>query len=512
MTIVLLRFVVILLVVILGFAMALFPLLRDAGTFTFPEILLLLFKTLLGDVEAFDEFSDSARNRYSPIGNTLLVLYLVIMTIMLLNLLIAVLSTAHAKVETNADKDLEVSKVRVVEHYRLIVALDILPAPFNLVQFVLTLPFTLMRQQPARRKEIQRKIDQTVGQVFFWLVLSPVVVIVGTLLWVASSVYSIRVPAADLVSRVPSALTLTKYLSRGHLLPPLISAYFGLEPLLPLENYLRGGPRLTWFARGFLRLYSFLFPGRESLQSAKHVANWNAVRLHIGVGGVCALGAPFCLLFLWLREPCLQIFQVIVVSMMYLRGKWRTPHPPTQDGVEATGDGSQLSSNDDAPSTQDGVEATGDGSQLSSNDDAPSTQDGVEATGDGSQLSSNDDADAQVHRMLKSAGVRASEFQKYLENPIIDPEVRPDEVELGTTVEHMKLLRNLLEKRFSDLGEGLEKKFNDRVGVLDKKVDDLGESLDKKVGEHGDCQENNLNSFKTDVLEILRGHQRLMGK
>ncbi|CAN0396736.1 unnamed protein product [Ascophyllum nodosum] len=114
--------------------------------------------------------------------------------------------------------------------------------------------------------------------------------------------------------------------------------------------------------------------------------------------------------------------------------------------------------------------------------------------------------------MLKSAGVRDSEFQKYLENPIIDPEVRPDEVELGATVEHMKLLRNLLEKRFSDLGEGLEKKFNDRVGVLEKKVDDLGESLDKKVGEHGDCQENNLNSFKTDVLEILRGDQRLMGK
>ena len=265
--------------------------------------------------------------------------------------------------------------------------------------------------------------------------------------------------------------TLRNSLSRGPLLQPP-PAYFGRVP------------PLTRFARGFLRLYSFLFPGRESLQSAKHLANWNAVRLHIGVGGFCALGAPFCLLFLWLREPFLQIFQVIAASMIYLRGKWRTPHPTTQDGVEATDDGSQLSS--------------------------------------------KDDADAQVQRMLESAGVR--DFQKYLENPIIDPEVRPNEVELGATVEHMKLLRNLLEKRFSDLGEGfekkfndlgegLEKKFNDRVGLLEKKVDDLGESLDKKVGEHGDCQENNLNSFKvdfnafkTDVLEILRGDQRLMDK
>ena len=146
--------------------MALFRLLRDTGTFTFPEILLLLFKTLLGDVEAFDEFSANARNRYSPIGNTLLVLYLVIMTIMLLNLLIAVLSTAHAKVETNAEKDLGISKVGVVEHYLLIVAFDILPVPLNLVQFVLTLPFTLMRQEPGRRNKIRRKINQTVGQVF----------------------------------------------------------------------------------------------------------------------------------------------------------------------------------------------------------------------------------------------------------------------------------------------------------------------------------------------------------
>ncbi|CAM9165996.1 unnamed protein product [Ascophyllum nodosum] len=72
MVVVLVRFAfkLILFVVIMGFAMALFSLLRDADTFNFEDILLLLFKTLLGDVEAcFEEFGDSARNRFSFTGN-----------------------------------------------------------------------------------------------------------------------------------------------------------------------------------------------------------------------------------------------------------------------------------------------------------------------------------------------------------------------------------------------------------------------------------------------------------
>ena len=526
MAIVLLQFVVILLVVILGFAMALYPLLRDADTFTFGDILLLLFKTLLGDVEAFEEFGDSARNRYSSIGNVLLVLYLVVMTIMLLNLLIAVLSTAHAKVEMNSDKELEVSKVRVVEHYRLIVALDVLPAPFNLVQFILNLPFNLMRQSGERMK-IRRKIDRTVGQVSFWLVLSPIAVTFGTILWVASSVNTLFVPATELVSRVPSASTLKESLSGG------ASSNKGFATIL-------------------FRLYSLLFPGRESLQSAERLVKSKAIRLRIGVGGFCAMGAPLCLLFLWLREPCLQMFQVIT-HLAYLIGGSSSSRPSGGDNVEA---------------------------------DVQSAST-LEATGDAPQLSRPDNADAKVHSLLESAGVKASVLQKYTEDPLIDPEVRPGEVELSTTVEHLKLLRNLLEKKVDDLGKDLKKKFSERVDYLDKKVGDLGEGLDKKVrgfgeglgelgkrvnclekkvdnlgeglektfsdrvdcldkkvgdlgeglGEFGkrvnclekkvddlgeglektfsdrvDCLERNFNSFKDELLDILRGNERFVGK
>ncbi|CAN0466669.1 unnamed protein product, partial [Ascophyllum nodosum] len=311
MAMVLVRFALILLVVILGFAMALFSLLRDAdnSTFNFGDIMLLLFKTLLGDVEAFEVFSDEAGNRYSFTGNLLLVVYLVVMTIMLLNLLIAVLSTAHAKVEMNADKELEVAKVRIVEHYRLVVALDIIPAPFNLVQiiFMKLLPFVLTRQ-PAKRDTICREIGQTVGQVSFWLVLSPVVFIVGTLLWIASSVYTLFVPAAELVNRVPSAST--------------------------LRDSLSGGSPFKRFLTSLLSLYSLLFPGRESLQSAKRLAKLKAIRLHIGVGGVCALGAPLCLLFLWVREPCLQVFQFIA-RLTCRRRESRRIHSSNENSVEA---------------------------------------------------------------------------------------------------------------------------------------------------------------------------------
>ncbi|CAN0208425.1 unnamed protein product, partial [Ascophyllum nodosum] len=293
------------------------------------------------------------------------------MTIMLLNLLIAVLSTAYAKVEMNADKELEVAKVRIVEHYRLIVVLDIIPAPFNLVQiiFMTLLPFVFTRQ-PAKRGKICREIGQTVGQVSFWLVLSPVVVIFGTLLWVASSVYTIFVPAAELVHRVPSASTLRDSLINS------------------------GGSPFKRFLTSLLSLYSLLFPERESLQSAKRLAKLKAIRLHIGVGGFCALGAPLCLLFLWLREPCLQVFQFIARLTCRRRESRRMHSSSNEDSVEAHEQSTSMS-------------------------------------------------DAKVHSILESTGLEASKLQKYLESPMIDPEVRPDEVELGATVEHMKLLRNV---------------------------------------------------------------------
>ena len=437
MTMVLLQFVVILLVVMMGFAFALFPLLRDVDRYTFGDVLLLLFKTLLGDVEAFEEFDDSAQNRFSPVGQLLLVLYLVVMTVMLLNLLIAVLSTAHAKVEMNADKELEVSKMRIVEHYRLVVALDILPAPLNLVQFLLTLPFILMGER-ARRSKIRRAIDRTIGQVSFWLILSPVVVAAGTILWVASSVYTIFVPATELVRRVPTASDVRSSLSTVR------------SPF-------------KWAALASLGVYGLLFPDKKSIRSAKGFTKLNAARLHIAAGGGCALGAPLCLVYLWLRGPCLWVFEVITAPTILRRfgsgvGRTSRTYPSSQDNEN------------------------------------PNEQNAQEAVRGGSHPSRHENKQAKVQNMLQSRGVGVGDLHKYLEDPMMDPEVRPDEVERGATVKHIKLLRNRLEKRFNERVDRLEKKNSERFDWLEGK-------FNKRV-----------DLLKNDLLEILRGGQRFLAE
>lgn len=51
-------------------------------------------------------------------GVVLMLFFLCIMNIMLLNLLIAILATAHSKVHLNADKEAVVSEALIITRYR----------------------------------------------------------------------------------------------------------------------------------------------------------------------------------------------------------------------------------------------------------------------------------------------------------------------------------------------------------------------------------------------------------
>lgn len=51
-------------------------------------------------------------------GIVLLVLFLCVMNIMLLNLLIAIMATAHSRVQLNADKEAMLSKALIITRYR----------------------------------------------------------------------------------------------------------------------------------------------------------------------------------------------------------------------------------------------------------------------------------------------------------------------------------------------------------------------------------------------------------
>lgn len=72
---------------------------------SFLQVWQSLFKAMLGDTEYFEALSGTS---YERVATVLLVVYLIILTVMMLNLLVAVLSTAHAKVDKNADLEYKV--------------------------------------------------------------------------------------------------------------------------------------------------------------------------------------------------------------------------------------------------------------------------------------------------------------------------------------------------------------------------------------------------------------------
>lgn len=115
----------------------------------------------------------------------MLVAYLVIITIMLLNLLIAVLCTSHARVQENVDREFKVSTSRLVQHYRFVVDEELLPAPFNLVQLAVFSPFILVDYLwPCKT---YGGVKRVVGQAVCWLVFGCLVAAGGTLVWVVSA-------------------------------------------------------------------------------------------------------------------------------------------------------------------------------------------------------------------------------------------------------------------------------------------------------------------------------------
>ncbi|CAM9163107.1 unnamed protein product [Ectocarpus fasciculatus] len=182
MTAELVKFGVVIIVVMLGFAMSFHALFEDVNTFG--GTCLTLFKAMLGEVDFFGSFP----GEYESVATALFVIYLVVIAVMLLNLLIAVLSTSHSKVEGKADQEFKVSKARIIEHYRLVVDTCLLPPPFNLVQLIVSLP--VMIRDRSGHGTATKRAQEAVGRIAFWTALGPVAVACGTMLWVSSSLFA----------------------------------------------------------------------------------------------------------------------------------------------------------------------------------------------------------------------------------------------------------------------------------------------------------------------------------
>ncbi|CAM9399256.1 unnamed protein product [Discosporangium mesarthrocarpum] len=113
----LLVFGLIMVMIMLGFSLAFYGLFGDGSVpaySTFQRTWLTLFSSMLGDFH-FNEF-DSVN--HSEAGVFLLILYLCVMSLNLLNLLVAVLSTAHARVVENTEKESSLSEALLINHYR----------------------------------------------------------------------------------------------------------------------------------------------------------------------------------------------------------------------------------------------------------------------------------------------------------------------------------------------------------------------------------------------------------
>ncbi|CAN0005184.1 unnamed protein product [Scytosiphon promiscuus] len=173
------QFLVVMAVVLLGFSLSFFALFSESKGASFRDSLLDAFQAMLGEVGLFDDFVGT---RHDLAATVLLVWYLVIMSIMLLNLLIAVLSTAHGKVAENIL--IRVSRARVYTYYRWAVENDMVPPPLNAAQLVISMP--------CRIWDFFLKSDtcpgamRGVGRVSFWLVMGPLAILGGWLLWLIS--------------------------------------------------------------------------------------------------------------------------------------------------------------------------------------------------------------------------------------------------------------------------------------------------------------------------------------
>lgn len=103
--------------------------------------MLTLFQAMLGGFEfevLIKADDDCGRPQWANSASVcLLVTYVVIMAVLLLNLLIAVLSTAHAEVDKNANEEFHLARSRAIQQIWRNVLEGHLPSPMNLVMPIL---------------------------------------------------------------------------------------------------------------------------------------------------------------------------------------------------------------------------------------------------------------------------------------------------------------------------------------------------------------------------------------
>eukprot|EP00903_Cladosiphon_okamuranus_P009603 g9141.t1 len=149
---------------------------------TFSESALTMFRAMFGDFD-FDEFSGV---RYGPAGVGLMVAFLTVMGIVLLNLLIAFLTGAHSETRKLAKAKFHFTRTQIVQQWNRVVEHDVLPAPLNLVHLT-----TCLLLKPCVSKQKYPLLMMRIGCFLFWLVMGPLGAALAIAMWFVSIPWSI---------------------------------------------------------------------------------------------------------------------------------------------------------------------------------------------------------------------------------------------------------------------------------------------------------------------------------
>eukprot|EP00455_Lapot_gusevi_P012680 TRINITY_DN1605_c0_g1_i4.p1 TRINITY_DN1605_c0_g1~~TRINITY_DN1605_c0_g1_i4.p1 ORF type:complete len:685 (+),score=183.66 TRINITY_DN1605_c0_g1_i4:122-2176(+) len=104
------RFTCLVLVFFMGFSQAMYVLFEDDGAIAFAVRLKALFLAMLGDFD-FDEYQG---NRFPVLAITLLVIFVVVVSIMLLNILVAMMGDTYGNITEEADKQWSLERARIM--------------------------------------------------------------------------------------------------------------------------------------------------------------------------------------------------------------------------------------------------------------------------------------------------------------------------------------------------------------------------------------------------------------
>lgn len=89
------------------------------------------------------------------------------------------------------DRSNQVSKARLIRHYVSVVKLDRLPAPLNLIQWIVSSPMVVA--DLCFSTALHKDVNRCVGRVVFWAILGPIAVVAGWLLWTVSVLKAVTV-------------------------------------------------------------------------------------------------------------------------------------------------------------------------------------------------------------------------------------------------------------------------------------------------------------------------------